>query len=105
MDGWRKEKPRDDDDGGGLIHTARAVDDTTMTFVVGNNGTHPAPPPTPHSIAIPTVSTLKTQNKHFRLHTHRGYNTNIMELLFLSRADSDSRGSIMISPTPNQPVG
>ncbi len=43
MDGWRKEKPRDGD-GGGLIHTARAVDDTTMTFVVGNNGTHPSNP-------------------------------------------------------------
>jgi hypothetical protein len=49
MDGGRKEKPRDDD-GGGLIHTARAVDDTTMTFVVGNNGTHPPTPSNPSAL-------------------------------------------------------
>jgi hypothetical protein len=58
-----------------------------MTFVVGNNI-----PSNPLSTLTPQS---QTQNKHFRLHTEAIIH--IIGLLFLSRTDSDSGESIMIS--------
>jgi hypothetical protein len=50
MDGWMEE--REDEMMMVVVwsNTARAVDDTTMTFVVGNNGTHPPTPSNPSAL-------------------------------------------------------
>jgi hypothetical protein len=79
--------------GGGLIHTARAIEDTTMTFAVGNN--------IPFNPSLAQQSQI--QNKHFRLYTENIMH--IIRLLFLSRTDSDSRGSINDFLKPTSQLG